>query len=417
MGSETFTAAGAPWIPQEWLFSLAVALARDHNVFLLLSLLVSALPLGILLTVYWRARAEETEPASIGIALLFCGLAMLESFGARAQVLGWAALAAFMLFIERRDRWYLAALPTAIIWANLHASVAIAPAIVLARIAATLADGGVRALRGSRDVWMLPAVVLATFCTPFGWRLPAFAATLASSPIRHYIQEWQPPALSDLSFVAGALPLALAILAGGRATLGQRKLESFPSALLFAAALLAFRNTALFAIVAAPLAARGLQVRFPSIARLGARVRELEPVALPAIGIAIAASAFVLIRAQMHEPPPLPGTAIASLATDGQNRRVLCENFTWCSMALAYPTLQVFIDGRCDGYPLPVWQEYIATIQARKNWSAPLQRYDVNAVVAGQGSRLASAMERLPNWQRTYSDASFIVFRRKVPSG
>ena len=198
-------------------------------------------------------------------------MALAESFGARAQVLGWAGLAVFMLFIERRDRWYYAAFPATVVWANLHASVTLAPVLVLARLAATVADGGLRALRSSRDLLMLPAVVLATFCTPFGWRLPALAIALSTSPIRHYIQEWQPPGLHDASFVFGALPLALAIVLGGRALL-KEKLQLFPAAIVFVAALLASRNTPLFAIVAAPLAARGLDLRFPKSRRSAKRL-------------------------------------------------------------------------------------------------------------------------------------------------
>ena len=411
LGSTTFTASSAPWIPQEWLFSVAVAAAHDYHAFVALSIIVSALPLGILLSIYWRSRAES-QPEAIGIVLLFCGVAFAASFGVRAQVLGWAALAAFMCAIERRDRWYYAGLPAAVIWANLHASVAIAPAIVLARAAATFAESGLSGLRKSRDLVMLPLVALATFCTPFGWRLPAFALAFATSPIRHYIQEWQPPGWNDASFMLGALPIALAIVVGGRTTLVDRRLQSFPCALLFVAALLATRNTAIFAIVAAPLAACGLQARLPQLKRLGAKFAELEPVGLPAVAIAIAASAFALTRIQTHAPPPLPGAAIASVATDGQNHRVFCENFTWCSMALQYPILQVFIDGRCDGYPWAVWNDYVSTIRARKNWSEPLEKYGVEYVVAARGSRLAAAIEKLPNWGRSYEDVSYVVFRR-----
>ena len=409
LGSGTFTAPNAPWVPQEWVFSLAVALAMNQHLFLVLAILVSALPLGILLTIYLRARGNAS-PDAIGIALLFCGMALAESFGARAQVLGWAGLAVFMLFIERRDRWYYAAFPATVVWANLHASVTLAPVLVLARLAATVADGGLRALRSSRDLLMLPAVVLATFCTPFGWRLPALAIALSTSPIRHYIQEWQPPGLHDASFVFGALPLALAIVLGGRALL-KEKLQLFPTAIVFVAALLASRNTPLFAIVAAPLAARGLDLRFPKISALGKKARELEPVALPMIVIAVALAGFVLVAEQRHEPPPLPTIAIASLGNDRAAHRLLCENFTWCSVALGYPTLRVFIDGRCDGYPLPIWQKYISTIQIRKDWSAPLTEYAVDSVLAQSGSPLALAMAKTPQWRQTYSDASFILFR------
>jgi hypothetical protein len=410
LGSGTFTAPNASWVPQEWLFSLAVALASNWHVFLLFSIAVSALPLAILALVYFRARASAS-PDATGVALLLCGMALAESFGPRAQDLGWAGLAAFVLFLDRRDRWYYAAFPSAVVWANLHASVALAPLLVLARLAATVADGGLRALRSSRDLFMLPAVALALFCTPLGWRLPYLAISLATSPIRRYIQEWQPPGLHDASFLFGAVPLALAIAFGGRETLGERKLQLFPAATLFLAALMATRNTALFAIVAAPLAAVGLDVRFPGIGRLGSKVRELEPVALPSVAVAIAAAGFVLVQLQRHAPPTLPTIAIAGLAHDNAHHRILCEDFSWCSIALGYPALRVFIDGRCDGYPLPVWQKYIAMVRVSSHWRAPLREYDVDSVLVKRGNPLALAMAQTPHWLQTYSDASFVLYR------
>lgn len=410
LGPETFTAAGAPWVPQEWVFSVIVALAMHYGLFLLLSIAMSALPLGMLASVYLRSRASSS-PEAIAIALLFCGCAFLESFGVRAQVLGWAALAAFMFFIERRDRWYYAAFPTAVIWANLHASVAIAPVLLLARLAATTVDGGLRTLRTSRDLYMLPAVVVAVFCTPFGWRLPVYAVALAHSPIRHFIQEWQPVAFHDLSFTAGALPLALAIVAGGSETLARNRVRSFPAAILFIAMLFASRNIPLFAIVAAPLAAAGLDIRFPRIRALGGKARELEAVAVAAMCVAFAVSGVVLARIQQKEPPPLPTAAIASLAHDGRDHRVLCENFTWCSAALQYPTLRVFLDGRCDPYPLPVWQQYISAIKVDRFWSRPLVKYRVDGVIASRGGALARALAKSATWHRTFQDSRFVVFR------
>ncbi len=411
LGSGTFTAPGAPWVPQEWFFSLAAAAASDHHLFLLFSIAVSAMPVLILASIYWRARGAASAEA-IGVALLFCGIALLESFGVRAQVLGWAGLAAFLVFLERRDRWYYGALPAAIVWANVHASVMIAPAIVLARVIATVADGGLRALRSSRDLLLLPLVIFATFCTPLTWRLPYLAVTLASSPIRRYITEWQPVTWHDLSFTLGALPLALAVIAGGRATLSRERLQAFPAAVLFLAMLFATRNIPLFAIAAAPLAARGLDFRFGKIGQLGKKARELEPVALPGIALAIVFAAVSLTRAQQREPSPLPGFAIASLSGDGATHRVFCEDFTWCSMALGYPTLRVFIDGRCDAYPLLVWRQYISTVQVRGAWRDPLNAYGVDSIVTRTESPLALALAKTPNWERSYRDASFVVFRR-----
>lgn len=412
LGSETFTAAGAPWVPQEWLFSTIVAIAMAHGLFLVLAIAVSALPIAILWSIFARCR-EVAPPAAIGIALFFCGWAFMESFGVRAQVLGWALFAAFALFIERRDRWYYAAVPTTVLWANVHASVALAPAIVAMRLAAAALDGGGAALRGSRDLAMLPAVLLATICSPLGVRLPAYAIGLAASPIRHFIAEWQPASFHDVSFVVGALPLALAILLGGKATLAQRRLELFPAALLFGATLFAARNIPLFAIAAAPLAAIGLSRRFPALARLRASTRELEPVGLTAIGAAIVLSGIGLMRLQRQEPPRLPVSVIAALAADRAEHRLFCENFTWCSLALQYPRLRVFMDGRCDPYPLRVWRAYGAALKGGLSSRSVLRDYGVDTVVATRGGAIAEALATTAGWTVALQDRAFVAFRRE----
>lgn len=410
LGSETFSSAGAPWVPQEWLFSLIAAVASNAHLWLPFALAMSALPPAILGSIYLRARGRAGAEA-IGIALLFAGFALLQSFGVRAQVLGWAALAAFMFFLERRDRWQYAAVPTAILWANLHASVAIAPVLVFARLAAQAVDGGWNAVRTGREAAILAGTLAALFCTPFGWRLPAFALGLAHSPIRHFIQEWQPAGLHDFSFTLGALPLALAIAAGGRKTLWDDKLRSFPAAILFTAILFANRNIPLFAIVAAPLAATGMDLRFPSLAKASARFRELERAAVASICVAMLLAGVALARNQRQQPPLLPLAAIASL-DDGTSHRLLCENFTWCSVALWYPRVRVFMDGRCDAYPLGVWRQYGDFIGLGDAWRSTLAQQGIDSVVASRASGIAGALAKTPGWRVSFRDSAYVVIRR-----
>lgn len=410
LGSETFTAAGAPWVPQEWLFSIAVAFAGSHGLSLPLHIAMSLIPLAILTTIYLRARGAAA-PEAIGVVLLFTGAAMLESFGVRAQVLGWGALALFLLFLERKDSWQYASIGAAILWANVHASVAIAPVLVLARIVAIAAGGDWKALRTAREVPLFFGTLLALLCTPLGWRLPQLAIALSGSPIRHYIQEWQRPGFGDLSFVWGALPLALAIVLGGKATLWERRRSAFPAIVTFCAMLFASRNIPLFAIAAAPLAATGLSVRIPRLREIGPRVRELEPVALIAICAAMILSGLGMVALQRKAPQALPIAAIASLQ-DGASHRLLCENFTWCSVALGNSNVQVFIDGRCDAYPLSVWRDYSAAIHPDGNWKDHLRANSVDTVVAGRGSRFATALLATPGWKSEFEDRSYVVLRR-----
>ncbi len=410
LGSETFTASGAPYVPQEWFISFVVAFAMQRHLLVALAMLMAAVPIAVLVSIYFRSR-DRASPEAIAAVLLFAGVALVASFGIRAQVLGWGCFAAFLVCLERRDRWAFAAVPIVAIWANVHASVLLAPAFLALRLSGAALTNGPRAAAQGRYIAILALTLPAMLFTPLGWHLPAYAAALSVSPIRHYIEEWQPAGLSNAEFLFGGLPLALLAVAG--AWRGSRRdwREIVPDAALFVAMLLAVRNIPLFAIAAAPLAARGVDSMFPSISRVGARIAEMERFALAAIGVAIVASSLLLARVIREEPPRTPAAAIASLGAGGQQQRLFCENFSACSAALQYPSLHVFIDGRADPYPLGVWRSYISVVRVEPQWQQILKSYDVDAVLASRGSRLATALGKVAGWKPSFEDRSFVVFR------
>jgi hypothetical protein len=410
LGSETFTAAGAPWVPQEWVLSVLVAFAMNHHAFILVRALVSVVPAAILILIYLRSR-DRAAPEAIAAVLLLCGMAFKESFGIRAQVLGWACFAAFLFALDRRDRWFYATIPIVIVWANLHASVMVAPVIVVARIAGAALDDGVATLRTNRDLRILPALLVGVLCTPFGWHLPAFALAFASSPIRRYIVEWRPVRIDDLSFWFAGVPITALVLLNPRQLLRQKS-ESLPIAILFIAMISAGRNIPLYAIAAAPLAARNLGAALPRLAVVGRKLQEMEPVALVAIAIALVVAPLALARNQQNEPPMLPNALISELGSSHSDHRVFCENFTWCSIALQFPSLQVYMDGRCDAYPLDVWKSYITAAEVKPSWQHALGEYDVDAVVANRYGPLAKDLAAIGGWHLSLEDSRYVVFVR-----
>lgn len=408
LGYETFTAAGAAWVPQEWLFSLAIAAARDHRVFTMFAVIVSLLPLAILLSIVARARSEA-PPQAIGVALVFTGMALAESFGIRAQVVGWFCFAWVLFFLERRDAWRYAALPVTVAWANLHASVMLAPVVIVGRMLGHALDWKWRDV--AMELPLLVGVVIAICCTPLGLRLPEYALGMARSPIRHFITEWQPGSLSDPALLYGALPLVIAIVIGAPAIFARYKPQAVIATLLFCATVFAARNIPIFAIAAAPLAAAGIAIRFPRIATMLAQRRDLQYVAFPAVAAALIWCAVEVVHQQESAPPRLPIVAMATLAHDGSQHRVFCEDFTWCSVALQYPELRVFIDGRCDPYPLPVWHQYIDIVRAQPATRTILASYGVDAVVAKADGALARDLEA-PPWRVAARDRAYVLLRR-----
>ncbi len=157
LGTETFTAAGAPWVPQEWFISIFVALAMRHGLLVPFAILMAVIPIGILASIYVRSTKAAT-PEAIAIVLMFTGCALAASFGIRAQVLGWGCFAAFLLCLDRRDAWAYAAAPIVVLWANVHASVMLAPVFLLARVIGEVATSGVSSLHKSRDLRILALI-------------------------------------------------------------------------------------------------------------------------------------------------------------------------------------------------------------------------------------------------------------------
>jgi hypothetical protein len=410
LGSETFSAPGAPWVPQEWLVSFVVAIAARYHLLVALAIAMATIPVGILASIYFRSR-DRASPAAIAAVLLFTGVALVASFGIRAQVFGWGCFAAFLLCLDRRDKWAYAAVPIVVLWANLHASVLLAPAYLLLRLIGQAATDGILTVARGRDLRILALTLPAILCTPLGWDLPAYALMLSTSPIRHFIQEWQPVTFREAEFVVGGLPLAL-LGAAGLLRNGKRNMgEALPVVALFVSMLLAVRNVPIFAIAAAPVAARGLDALFPSFYRVESRIAEMERFALVSMSVAIMASTLLLARLAREQPPRTPFAAIASLGARGDHRRLFCENFNACSAALQYPSVRVFMDGRADPYPLNVWRSYISVIRIQPSWEQVLRSYRVDAILASRGSPLATALAKETNWKLSFKDDAFVVFR------
>ncbi|MDB5073766.1 MAG: hypothetical protein JWM87_4877 [Candidatus Eremiobacteraeota bacterium] len=414
LGDETFAASGAPWTPHEWLFSAALAAGAHHGATWLVPL-VCALAVGVALaTVVLRCRRRRLSSTLTSAAVLVCALATIQSFGARAQVLGWAGVAMVVWLLESEGPLAWAAVPVTVMWANLHASAFLAPAVAaLFAFAAVLRDRAwSRAVR--RALALAVACGAATLATPLGFDLTRYALALLASPIRHSISEWGATSASSYAFVAGALPLLLLLAAFGvRASLRDRLLAAAFTVLLFAAV----RNVPVFALVAAPIAlaalprSRAHEHTSITMAVRGAASAGRRETFAGWVTLAAVACCGALITTLSWQRVPsaestLPlGTARALMAQAHLPPRVFCEDFAWCSLFLNEPA-RFFMDGRCDPYPAPVWRDYREVIDGNRRWSAILDRERIDAVLVRRNGALDSLLaERRSTWRRIAADA------------
>ncbi|MGH7662508.1 MAG: hypothetical protein ACRENA_16520 [Vulcanimicrobiaceae bacterium] len=383
LGSEAFAANGAPWTPQEWLYSLLLALTQDHHAAWIMPA-ASGLAAGIALAgVATRCSRRGVSDAYGAAAVLLCMVAMLQSFGARPQVFGWAGLSLLLLCLESDGIAAWACVPLTALWANLHASVLISPLVALLFALAQ---------PSRRRFAIAAACALAVFATPLGADLPRYAVALALSPIRGAIAEWAATSTNSFAFMAGALPLLLILAIFGRELSARDKVltAAFVPGLFFAV-----RNVPLFSIAIAPIALSALPARTAS-------ARSRIAFGLTAASIAVAFAAISI--AAWYKAPSMPSIpsrlAVALKSNTRTEPRVFCEDFAWCSLFLSPETqAQVFMDGRADPYPPALWSKYRDVIDGRRDWAAILDAYRVDAVLVRRNGALDSLLATSTAWK------------------
>jgi hypothetical protein len=77
------------------------------------------------------------------------------------------------------------------------------------------------------------------------------------------------------------------------------------------------------------------------------------------------------------------------------------------------PQQKVFIDDRYDMYPTSVIYDYFDLAAAKPGWSGILDKYDVDVIVWGKDTALASLLNQSDGWQRVHTDASDAVWVKK----
>lgn len=416
LGLETFTAPGAHWVAQEWLFSTAVALALSTGRFYLLALAVALAAVCALAVTAWRARRRGASTFATVVTTALVGFAMMQSFGVRAQIFGWALLAIIMLLLDLESPLLFLIVPLTVFWANVHASALIVPALVGIWTLGTAVEDRAWTPRVERNVVLTFGTCLAVLLTPFTWHLPAYAVALQTSAIRSSISEWQPPDITIPSFYAGLLPLIAMGCFFGIAAPRERWRDGMLFAAMTVLAFTAIRHMSLCAIVIGPMVAQRLSSAIPQHARLNVVLSERFSQTLVLASSALAA---ILIIVTLNQAPAiarssLPQAAIGRIARSPGVHKLYCEDFAWCSLALPEKNVRVFLDGRCDPFPPGVWRAYLDVERVTPRWSAILDKYSVDAVLAKAGRPLAQILASRPGWRVFYRDAGYVVFVRNA---
>lgn len=425
----TFTAAGAPWVNQQWgaqvLLAGAYRVAGWTGLVLLRAVLVGSL-FGLLFLAFRWQGLNRRSAAWLAIgAFVVCAVAL----GLRPQLFGMVLFALTLALISGRRRypgtlWLV--IPVVLVWANLHGSFFLGP---LVTGLAWLQDWRDGAPRAPRTLAVAVGAAIAACIGPFGPAVWAYAAGLSTNAlITSRISEWQPTSLRSIPGILffGSALLVVAVLAR------RHRAASWPDlvwlAVFFAIGAYAIRGVAWW-----PLAA-GL-VLAALIAEGGGRAT-VEPVERPrrtntVILAVLALVAIVLIPAWRPVDPALgapagvvgnapPGITaqLRLLAVPGDRLYNPQPWGSWFEFAL--PALPVAIDSRIEVFPPSVWDDYDAVSGARVDWRSILDRWGVTIVVAttDRDLPLIEQLSADAGWRQAYADADGRIFvRSDRPAG
>ena len=424
----TFTAAGAPWLDQQW--GAQVILAAVYRIggwtglVVLRAALVGAL-FAVVLATCRRAGLNGRVGAWLTLAVF---VVTAVALALRPQLLGMVLFAIVVyLVVDRRahpNRLWLV-VPIVGVWANLHGSFFLGPLVVGL---AWLGDAHDRVPGAGRTFAVALVAALAACLNPFGPQVWAYAAGLTTNAgVTARITEWQPTSVTSvpgLLFFGSGLAVAVIVARAGRRVPWPALLWL---AIFFAIGVYAARGVAWWPIGALPTVAPLL-----AAGRANATERTTERPRRPnlAIAVAVVLAAVALLPAWRPGDPGLGApsgvvgsapsgitAALRTIATAGDH---LFNPQPWGSwFEFAVPRSPVAIDSRIEVFPRNVWDDYETVSGAGAGWLAILDRWGVTMIATSRDGdpRLAAALSANPGWREVHDDADGLLFVRSDRPG
>jgi hypothetical protein len=320
----------------------------------------------------------------------------------------WAA--ALVSCMDRRASPPYWALPLLVLWANLHGSVVLALGLIGPAVLQALFDE-------KRSEWprvllrWLPfaALAVAACClTPYGpdpLLMPL--TTLGAGHALNWISEWRPQDFGHVGTFELLLLAGLFALSRGVTLPIVRALVVLG---LLHFALAQVRNADLLAMLAP------LYLAAPLARQLGAGTGDdaagsARGVSLAALGVMIVATALALVRDVRPAPINTPEAAVAN--ADLAHAGPVLNDYSFGGY-LIFAGIPTFIDGRSELYGGPFIVRYNRDVSLGdlRDFLELLDQYKLGATLLAPDTPAVALLDRLPDWQRVYSDDVAVVHKR-----
>lgn len=401
----SFTWAGKPWVPMEWLADLIYASAYRTGGYGAVAAVVTAALIGLHAAVYFNAGRWIRTPL---LAVIAMDVALVPMLLARPHVLTWPLLAFWtwlMLAARENNRAppLIAALLMTLL-ANLHGGFVFGVAIAGAfGLEALLVSADKK--KALRD-WLIFGAVctLAVLINGNGLEGVLYPLRFTQIKMLPLIDEWKPSTFEKTPLFFGTLAFILGLVAWRRPRLEWTRWLLLGA--LFSLAMLQVRHQAMFAIVAAMVLPQGF-----------ARGRQPEAKPMQELGWVLGAGAVLLIavRASMPLEPPEneanPWKLIAQVPPQLRSEHVL--NGYSMGGPLILSGIRPYIDGRGDMYGDELVLGYADIVHGDATaFARAVQRWNIRWVILANRTKLVAVLDRTPGWRLLRRDPVGSIYVR-----
>ena len=421
----SFTVAGQPWFPAEWLGGVVFAFVERMAGLRGLEALLIVLGASIVVALYALAtlRCGDSKAGFVAAAALM--VLATANFNLRPQMLGYLFLLLTLIVLERfragksRGLWFLPLL--FLVWVNAHGSFVIGIAVIGAYWVGGLTGfrvGDIEARRWSdRERLGLEIIfllcLLALMVTPYGGQSAVYPFHVAFSlPLgAANVEEWEP---MPFGLFGGKwfLALVLGFLVAQMTRHVKWRLEEV-MLFLFGTAMACFhaRFLLIFVPCFAPLLATVISLWIPPYDQSKDRYA-LNAILMIAIIVGIIryfpatseieadiAKAFPVEAVQYLRQTAVPGPMFNTYNFGGY---------------LVWAGEKVFIDGRADPYERSgVFADYLEVVKLQPRALTVLRQYGIRSCLLQRGEPLTTILAALPDWQQVYTDNLSVLFARQ----
>jgi hypothetical protein len=426
----SFTRAGSAWVSHEWLSEVAFFTIWKYAGFVGLVIFSAVITTAGFMFLYQRCSGNESGAGAA--ALVLGAVAAAPAWGVRPQMFTFALASVFLWLLDRADErpWLLLWVPPLfVLWLNLHAGFAFAPAL-LGAVGVGLLWEAAAGETSWRDVRLrlirIGSLFLACLAmiplNPSGAELYRYPLDVVrSAGMRSFINEWFPPDFHQLHYFPVFLVWVGLVwsLAGTPHRPKSRVLA--PLFLTFVAALDAVRHIPLLILMAVPVISAYWAWLFsqrktppptnPKYAPLRPAFRAMVLILMA--GFVIARWSALDRKQAVSEAENFPVRAVDFLHSHTLPRHLFVY-YDWGGYAIwrLYPDYRVFIDGRADLYGDRPLSQFRLAAEFKTGWRQVLDQAEVGTVLVPPTGALAEGLRLDPEWQTKYQDSRAILFQR-----